>query len=97
MFGDEPEHADEETKDEPLKAAQATMTSTMKSGTAKKKKMVEIDPEEEERRKKEAAFQLELKTYGVSVTCFLFYCLAYLDLGGVLRRSQEANVVVVRT
>ena len=53
MFGDEPEHADEETKDEPLKAAQATMTSTMKSGTAKKKKMVEIDPEEEERRKKE--------------------------------------------
>lgn len=40
------------------------MTSTMKSGTAKKKKMVEIDPEEEERRKKEAAFQLELKTYG---------------------------------
>jgi hypothetical protein len=47
-----------------------TMTSTMKSGTAKKKKMVEIDPEEEERRKKEAAFQQELKTYGVSTPCF---------------------------
>lgn len=60
------------------------MTSTMKSGTAKKKKMVEIDPEEEERRKKEAAFQQELKTYGVSTPCFLFYCLAHLDLGGVL-------------
>lgn len=63
MYGDEPEHPEEETKDEPLKVANQTMTS-MKSTQKKKGKAVEIDPEELERMRKEAAFQLELKTYG---------------------------------
>ena len=49
--------------------------------------MVEIDPEELERQRKEAAYQAELKKYGVSklqLFCAL-RVVAYLGLGGVLR------------
>ena len=62
MYGEDAEE-EEEKEDPVLKAAMATMTSTMKSG--KKKKMVEIDPEELERLRAEHAFQQELKQYGV--------------------------------
>lgn len=83
LYVTEPE--EEETKDEPLKIAQATMTSTMRSQN-RKKKVVEIDPEELERQRKEAAFQQELKTYGVSpVLSLTAIILAYLDLGRLLR------------
>ena len=62
LYGED-EEEEEEKEDPVLKAAMATMTSTMKSG--KKKKMVEIDPEELERLRAEHAFQQELKEYGV--------------------------------
>lgn len=82
LYVSEPE--EEETKDEPLKIAQATMTSTMRSQN-RKKKVVEIDPEELERQRKEAAFQHELKVYGVSVNYILWLIFkAHLDLGGLL-------------
>lgn len=67
------------------------MTSTMKSGTAKKKKMVEIDPEEEERRKKEAAFQQELKTYGVSIKCFVILLFSALGSGMVIMMKPRSQ------
>lgn len=58
----------EEEKEEMLKMTQTNMNATMKSTNAPKKKgkEKEIDPEELERMRKEAAFQQELKTYGVS-------------------------------
>ena len=89
MYGEDDE--EEEEKEYPvLKAAMATMTSTMKSG--KKKKMVEIDPEELEKLRAEHAFQQELKQYGVRSSIsevhpsnLVCYVLAHMDLGKLLQ------------
>ena len=62
-----PDPVPEEVKEEPMQKTLTNMNATMKSAAAKKKKMVEIDPEELERQRKEAEFQQELKTYGVSL------------------------------
>lgn len=51
-----PEPEPEEVKEEPLQKTLTNMNATMKSAAAKKKKMVEIDPEELERQRKEAEF-----------------------------------------